>query len=511
MEQEQLFASFLLDKELGLEIALNADYVVEATVKNAIKPLPSGASFLEGLMHLREDVIPVINLKKRFGFHQTGYAADSKVAVIDLGKGRFGLLVDDIKDVLRVPVSKVEKLDSVMLSEDRTISDIIKLDNGSRVLELLNLEQLFGEDKSYVEKFSGTQAERSDAPTTKIYSRYVVFSSCGQEYGISVDDSREIAFVSEIDDIFKNGIIQGSLQIRGRTIAVLNGSYLFGRPEEEPGEPGPADRILVLQNQDFTFGIIVDQIKEIITIADDVILPMPSKENRQVKGVCQFEGNRNIILLDVNSLIDAQKANIDSMAQLDGSEHEDSLPAACQSRHIITENCYLIFSIGRNFAIELKDVQEIIENERLLPIPEATGISEAIINLRGRVVPVINLRKFYNYAPRSNVTDRGKLIIGKSGAQLVAMQVDDIVTIYKQEQFYPPPISINAGLEPRRDTLDRVIEFLGNNNKESHVFVVNVKNILKNHLDIEVREQVDSIADNLSCLREDVGDTAVEI
>lgn len=511
MGQEQLFASFLLDKEQELEIALHADYVVEATALSAIKPLPSGASFLEGLMHLREDVIPVINLKKRFGFKQTDYAVDSKVAVIDLGKGRFGLLVDDIKDVLRVPVSKVEKLDSAMLSEDRIISDIIKLDNGSRVLELLNLEQLFGEDQSRVEKFSGKQEKRSDDQAVKIYSRYVVFSSCGQEYGISVDDSREIAFVSDIDDIFQSGIIQGSLQIRGRTIAVINGRYLFGRPEEKQGEQDPASRILVLQNEDFTFGIIVDEIKEIITIADDVILPMPSKDNKQVKGVCQFEGNRNVMLLDVNSLIDAQKANIESMAQLEGSEQEDTLPGASQARHIITENCYLIFSIGRNFAIELKDVQEIIENERLLPIPEGKSISKAVINLRGRVVPVINLRNFYNYPPRNNAPDKGKLIIGRSGNQLVAMQVDDIVTICKQEKFYPPPVSINAGLEPTRDTLDRVIEFLDNKNMEAHIFVVNVRNILKNHLDIEVQEQVGPIAGNVSNSLADGDRSVVEI
>jgi len=58
----------MLDQTAGLEIALRAESVTEATpINGAIQTLPAGIDFLEGIMHLRDDVIPIINLKKRLG------------------------------------------------------------------------------------------------------------------------------------------------------------------------------------------------------------------------------------------------------------------------------------------------------------------------------------------------------------------------------------------------------------------------------------------------------------
>ncbi len=55
MENEQLFASFLLDQVQGVEIALKADCVVEATsLRNRIQPIPSGLPFARAARILSE-------------------------------------------------------------------------------------------------------------------------------------------------------------------------------------------------------------------------------------------------------------------------------------------------------------------------------------------------------------------------------------------------------------------------------------------------------------------------
>jgi purine-binding chemotaxis protein CheW len=83
MTQEHLFASFMLDKTAGLEIALRAENVTEATpITGSIQALPASIDFLEGIMHLRNDVIPVINLKKRLGLTKHSYDAGAMVAVV---------------------------------------------------------------------------------------------------------------------------------------------------------------------------------------------------------------------------------------------------------------------------------------------------------------------------------------------------------------------------------------------------------------------------------------------
>ena len=148
MDQEHLFASFILDREAGIEIALPANQVIEAIpVGTPIQALPSGAAFLEGLMPLRDDIIPVINLKKRLNLAATHYQRDAKVAVVQSRNKRFGLLFDDIRDVLRVPADAVEHLDAFLLADQAVIADLIKLDQGRRTLELLDLGRLLPSDE----------------------------------------------------------------------------------------------------------------------------------------------------------------------------------------------------------------------------------------------------------------------------------------------------------------------------------------------------------------------------
>ena len=91
---------------------------------------------------------------------------------------------------------------------------------------------------------------------------------------------------------------------------------------------------------------------------------------------------------------------------------------------------------------------------------------------------------------------------------MVALQVDTIVTIYKQEEFHPTP-SLNPQLQPKKDTLDRLIEFVGEQGITEHVLVINTHNLINNHLrqDIakteqtieyqETEEKIDPLTDTL--------------
>jgi purine-binding chemotaxis protein CheW len=62
--------------------------------------------------------------------------------------------------------------------------------------------------------------------------------------------------------------------------------------------------------------------------------------------------------------------------------------------------------------------------------------------------------------------------------------VDTIITIYKQEESHKTP-SLNPQLQKRKDTLDRLIEFIGEQGLAEHVLVVNTANLINNHLQIK--------------------------
>lgn len=479
---EQLFASFILDRNQGLEIAIAAENVTEATsLTEKIQPLPASVPFLEGIMHLRDEVIPVLNLKKRLGLKESTYDEEAKIAVVILANQRFGLLFDDIREVLRVDDSLLLPIQPALQSDDYVISDLITLKAEHRTLEVLDLDRLFQEDSLLVD----TQTIPSSQPQDSLhytYSRYVIFISDDQEYGIPVENSREITFPADIDDTFSSGCLEGALQLRGRTIPVMSAGALLKGSCRMRADNDELSRILVMSTDALTFGIIIDEIREILIVTNEKILPMPLREEQSVAGIYEPTPGRNIMLLDVPNLIVAQIERLESMARIktEGEEEEEDATMA-EARHLITENCYLIFSIGKHFAIELKDVQEILERNELMAIPAATGFDSEVINLRGEIIPVVNLRKFYGYPKKKERENSSRLIICRDSKLTIALQVDSIKTIYKQEQFHPTP-SLNPQLQPRKNTLNHLIEFIGDQGVKEHVLVVNTHALIRDHL-----------------------------
>lgn len=505
MTQEQLFASFILDRSQGLEIALRAESVAEATpITGMIRSLPASLDFVEGIMHLREEVIPIINLKKRLGLAQQVYKEDAMVAVVNLFQRRYGLLFDDIKEVFAASATDVQQLDSVLQTDDKIISALIQMKKGSRVVELLDLNELFPGNSTDLAKFGeALPGEGNDKKESK-YVRYVVFSFAGQSFGVPVACTQEITFFDaatniykddtetvppphsgSIEDIFKHGDIDGTLTLRGRTIPVLKAKRILGDRSIAYDQCfGEKTRIMILAHDQCSVGIVVDEVTTIETISEDKILPMGSCQNGTVSGIYQKAEGHNIMLLDMANLVCDRIDELQAMGRLacDAAVDEVGIHSSISgSHHILTENCYLIFNVGRHMAVQLKDVQEIIERKGIMAIPGGSGCSKDIINLRGVVVPVVNLREFYGYNKDTTDLLEQKLIICHSGSQMVALEVDGIVTIYKQEQSQKTT-SINPNLAKREDTLDRLIVFDGGPGKKEHVLVVNIHNLVGNHL-----------------------------
>jgi len=488
---EQLFASFILDRDQGLEIAIAAENVTEATsITEKIQPLPASVPFLEGIMHLRDSVIPVLNMKKRMGLSGTSeYGKDAKIAVVILANQRFGLLFDDIQEVLRVDESLLMPIQPALQSKNCIISDLITLKENNRTLEVLNLNKLFVGDQLLAAP-EASHRPATEKSETRTYSRYVIFSSGDTEYGVPVENSRELTFLSDIDDTFKTGHLEGALQLRGHTIPVMNAGTLLHDHLPDPKNK-ELSRILVMATDALNFGIIIDEIREILTVCKEEIMSTPKRAEDSVTGIYEPQAGRNIMLLDVVKLVASQMKLLESMAKIRTGDEEESIIKTAEARHLITENCYLIFSIGKHFAIELKDVQEIIEHSTLLSLPGASGFDSKILNLRSQIIPVINLRTFYSYEDEQETNSNSRLIICRNKTQLVALQVDSITTIYKQEQFHKTP-SLNPQLQPRKDTLDRLIEFSGEEGVTEHVLVVNTANIIRNHLQTEFTQPIDS-------------------
>ncbi len=96
--------SFNLGNE---EYAVDILKVQEINRMVEITTIPNAPSYVEGVINLRGKVIPVINLRKKFGFESREMDAHSRIIVVDVGN-TVGLIVDSVSEVLRLSSDTVE-------------------------------------------------------------------------------------------------------------------------------------------------------------------------------------------------------------------------------------------------------------------------------------------------------------------------------------------------------------------------------------------------------------------
>ena len=129
--------TFQLGKEeYGIEIA-SVQEIIRAT---DITPVPGASSHVRGVINLRGKIIPVVDLRTRFGLPQ-GEASDAqRIVVVELGEKRLGMLVDSVSQVIRISSGVVEAMpEEATSSDDNYIKGVAKLEN--RLIILLDLNR----------------------------------------------------------------------------------------------------------------------------------------------------------------------------------------------------------------------------------------------------------------------------------------------------------------------------------------------------------------------------------
>ena len=135
---ERHLVVFGLGKEnYGVDIS-----AVEAIIKmQPITVVPHTPHYVEGVTNLRGSVLPVIDLRKRFGLELDDISKNSRIVVIVLGKTKVGMIVDGVSEVLQVPEDAIEPTPSMITSVDTTfITGIAKLEN--KLVILLDLSKV---------------------------------------------------------------------------------------------------------------------------------------------------------------------------------------------------------------------------------------------------------------------------------------------------------------------------------------------------------------------------------
>lgn len=136
-ERHQL-VSFILDgEEFGVDI-LNVQEIIRTVTLTRV---PSAPAFVEGVINLRGRIVPVVDLRKRFGLTARAVDKETRIIVVELSHRVVGFLVDEVREVIRVPAGVTEPPPEFAAGVDAAyITGVAKLDG--RLLILLDLEQV---------------------------------------------------------------------------------------------------------------------------------------------------------------------------------------------------------------------------------------------------------------------------------------------------------------------------------------------------------------------------------
>ncbi len=133
--EELQMLTFSIDKVF---YGVNVQQVREVKNFEGVTPVPYAPDYVKGVTNLRGEVIPVIDLKKRFGMNSQEGKDEAGIMIIVQGKHPVGVMVDSVLEVLTLPKDDIESNpDSLIVDKSESIVGVAK--HNSELIILLDL------------------------------------------------------------------------------------------------------------------------------------------------------------------------------------------------------------------------------------------------------------------------------------------------------------------------------------------------------------------------------------
>ncbi|SHI20924.1 purine-binding chemotaxis protein CheW [Sporobacter termitidis DSM 10068] len=138
----RLLTFFIGDVTYGIDM----HHITEIVGLQAVTEVPDMPVFMKGIINLRGKIIPVMDIRLRFGIEERAYNDRTCFIVIDISGTPVGLIVDSVSEVMAVPPGEIAAVPPAGAGKsNRYVKSIGK--TGSGVVLILDCERLFAEDE----------------------------------------------------------------------------------------------------------------------------------------------------------------------------------------------------------------------------------------------------------------------------------------------------------------------------------------------------------------------------
>ncbi len=223
-------------------------------------------------------------------------------------------------------------------------------------------------------------------------------------------------------------------------------------------------RILVVDDGNLTVGYLVDHVNEVIRVPKSIINETPAiaaTQKNELKGVAKLDDGKRLILImdqgsilsgtDTKALADISKKETTSADKIQKEENdmsEDETELKTLAEQSMEEEQLVTFILDKvEYGLRIMDVQEINRLETITDVPKAPSFIDGVTNLRGNIIPVLNIRSLFEMKPRENDDKTRIIIVDINGSKtgILVDQVNEVMRLSKSDIDKTPAIVSGEG------------------------------------------------------------------
>ena len=437
------FVTFLAGNEV---FAVDMSPVQEIIRVPEVVRVPLAPAALDGLANLRGKVLPIISLRRVFGFDECEHDDATRALVIDIGQP-LGFVVDRVASVVGVENSRIESVDTIRGTVNTDLlSGIIKDVGGHAMIMVLDFAKLIAQEFKEIAALArntgiaagltATAEVQEDENSDEL--QLVSFDVAGQEYAIAIEDVQEIVQVPEqiIHVPHAEEHVLGIMTLRSRLLPLVSLRRMFALPAQAADEHS---RIVVVALGTSSVGVVMDNVNEVLRVARsqvDALPPLLAREGdlADISEICRLDGGKRLVsIISATNLFrhSSVKEAVKSVDNLRAHE-QMTVEADSDDEAADDDEQVVVFRLDKEeFGVPIDSVQEIVRvPEQLTHVPKAPSCVEGVINLRGAVLPVIDLRRRLGL-PTVERSDRQRVMVFLIGGVRTGFIVDSVAEVLK--------------------------------------------------------------------------------
>jgi len=480
----------------GEELALPINSVQEIIKLTDIIHVPNTEDYIDGIGNLRGGILPIVNLRKKLGLEDQPANESTRIVVLNTPGGATGFMVDSVSEVMHIESDVLEHPPEMLTSmKSQYLRGIAKIDDGKRMVLILSEEQILPElaglETKSLEDTDGEKSQRQNSASLSESEQLVTFHIGEEEFAINIMQVKEIIRVTEITPMPKcPQHIVGVMSLRNHLLPIMDLRVLFDQKslQADYGDKLTQDhldaqRIVVIDMGGTLTGIQVDSVSQVLTMEKSLIVPPPAiiKANRRnrLRSVGKLEnGKRLLMLLDTEKLVSNEDMKTTAFAM--GNREQENSSMTATTEHKNNDELQLVcFKVdNEEYAINIMKVQEIIRINEITAVPKTREYMKGIINLRGTVVPVVDMRTRFNLKNLDSL-EQARIVVANVEGKTTGLIVDSVTEVLRlpKSQIEPTPEAVTSTVD------GRFLEGVGKlDNGKRIIVLINVDSLLGNEV-----------------------------